>query len=205
VTPATAYEEKHHVPRTLGDRLAKSFIGFLRFTADLLFAKRYGNRAVVLETVAAVPGMVGATLQHLRSLRRMRSDNGWIQLLLDEAENERMHLMTFVQIATPSRFEKIIIVLVQVVFYIAFFVLYLMSPRTAHRLVGYLEEEAVRSYTDYLAGIDSGLCANVKAPSVAIDYWQLDGQSCLRDIILKVREDEAHHRDVNHGLAERLS
>jgi len=32
---------------------------FLRLFADTFFAKRYGHRAVVLETVAAVPGMSG--------------------------------------------------------------------------------------------------------------------------------------------------
>jgi ubiquinol oxidase len=73
----------------------------MRFFADTFFAKRYGHRAVVLETVAAVPGMVGGVLQHLRALRRMEGDRGWIHLLLDEAENERMHLMTFIQIAQP--------------------------------------------------------------------------------------------------------
>ncbi|MDP3968819.1 MAG: ferrochelatase, partial [Nocardioides sp.] len=41
---------------------------------DTFFAKKYGHRAIVLETVAAVPGMVGATLQHLRCLREMRDD-----------------------------------------------------------------------------------------------------------------------------------
>lgn len=43
----------------------------MRFFADAFFSKRYGSRAVVLETVAAVPGMVGGALQHLRALRRM--------------------------------------------------------------------------------------------------------------------------------------
>lgn len=52
----------HHVPRGFGDRFAYAFVRLLRFFADLLFAKRYGHRAIVLETVAAVPGMVGATL-----------------------------------------------------------------------------------------------------------------------------------------------
>jgi ubiquinol oxidase len=26
----------------------------------------------------------------------------------------------------------------------------------------------------------------------------------LRDVVLKVRADEAHHRDVNHGFADEL-
>ena len=35
-------------------------------------------------------------------------------------------------------------------------VLMYLSPRTAHRTVGYLEEAAHRAYTDYLRAVDSG-------------------------------------------------
>jgi ubiquinol oxidase len=149
--------------------------------------------------------MVGGSLQHLRALRRMESDHGWIRTLLDEAENERMHLMTFIQIARPSRLERLLILIVQGVFYNFFFLLYMISPRTAHRVVGYLEEEAVYSYTDYLAGVDDGSYANVPAPEVAIDYWNLSPDACLRDVIIVVRADEAQHRDVNHEFADRLA
>lgn len=196
---------RHYDPRVFGDRLAYAFVKFLRFFADLFFAHRYGHRAVVLETVAAVPGMVGGSLQHLRALRRMQSDHGWIRTLLDEAENERMHLMTFIQIAQPSRFERFLILLAQGGFYNFFFLLYLISPRIAHRVVGYLEEEAVYSYTEYLAGVDNGSYANVAAPQIAIDYWKLAPDARLREVILAVRADEAQHRDVNHGFADALA
>jgi len=91
-----ALSAPHHEPRNLSDRIALTFVKTLRLFADTFFAKRYGHRAVVLETVAAVPGMVGGALQHLRSLRRMEDDGGTIRKLLDEAENEHMHLMTFI-------------------------------------------------------------------------------------------------------------
>lgn len=106
---------------------------FLRFIADTFFAKRYGHRAVVLETVAAVPGMVGGLLQHLKAIRRIRDDEGWIRTLLDEAENERMHLMTFIEIAKPTLFERIVIMVVQAIFYNCYFFLYLfaLARRTA--------------------------------------------------------------------------
>ena len=86
----------HHAPTGFSDRFALGFTTLLRFTADTFFAKRYGHRAIVLETVAAVPGMVGAMFTHLTCLRRMKDDEGWIRTLLEEAENERMHLMTFI-------------------------------------------------------------------------------------------------------------
>ena len=177
----------------------------LRFCADTFFAKRYGHRAIVLETVAAVPGMVGATVNHLKCLRRMCDDKGWIRTLMEEAENERMHLMTFIEVAKPTLFERLVILAVQWVFYLAFFALYLVSARTAHRVVGYFEEEAVISYTLYLKEIDEGRSANVAAPAIARHYWKLPEGATLRDVVLVVRADEAHHRDVNHGFANELA
>jgi ubiquinol oxidase len=197
--------EPHYAPHTLGDRLALGMVKLLRFFADAFFAKRYGHRAIVLETVAAVPGMVAGSLQHLRALRRMESDRGWIRSLLDEAENERMHLMTFIEVARPTRFERLLILVAQGIFFNLFFLLYLVSARTAHRFVGYLEEEAVYSYTEYLAGVDGGTYRNVAAPRIAIDYWKLLPNARLRDVILAVRADEAHHRDINHGFANTLA
>ena len=194
----------HHETRYFTDKLAYRIVKFMRFFADVFFAGRYGHRAVVLETVAAVPGMVGGALQHLRSLRKMKDDDGWIKTLLDEAENERMHLLTFIQIARPSLFERVIIIIAQGVFYNMFFLLYLCSSRVAHRIVGYLEEEAVYSYTEYLEGVDNGKYENVPAPQIAIDYWQLPADARLRDVILVVRDDEAKHRDVNHDFANQL-
>jgi ubiquinol oxidase len=197
--------EQHHPPSDFSDRVAYAFTQFLRFFADAFFARRYGHRAVVLETVAAVPGMVGGTLEHLRSLRRIEGDRGWIRTLLDEAENERMHLMTFMHIARPSGFERLLVLLAQGIFYNFFFLLYLVSPRTAHRVTGYFEEEAVHSYTEYLAAVDDGTHANVPAPRIAIDYWKLAPDARLRDVIVAVRGDEVHHRDINHRFADELA
>ena len=194
----------HHQPKGLSDRVAFGFTKLLRWCADTFFAKRYGHRAVVLETVAAVPGMVGATINHLSCLRRMCDDKGWIKTLMDEAENERMHLMTFIEVAKPTLFERFVIVAVQWVFYLFFFGLYLVSSKTAHRVVGYFEEEAVISYTHYLAEIDEGRSPNVPAPAIAKAYWGLPEDATLRDVVLVVRADEAHHRDVNHSYANEL-
>ncbi|WP_369060791.1 alternative oxidase [Caulobacter sp. 73W] len=195
----------HHNPKGVSDRIAYGFVKALRFCADTFFAKRYGHRAVVLETVAAVPGMVGATLNHLKCLRRMEDDRGWIKTLMDEAENERMHLMTFIEVAKPTAFERFVVVAVQWVFYLFFFALYLISAKTAHRVVGYFEEEAVISYTHYLAEIDEGRSENVGAPELAKRYWSLPDDATLRDVVEVVRADEAHHRDVNHGFANEIA
>jgi ubiquinol oxidase len=193
---------KHHTPAGFSDKFAFYLTKLLRFFADLFFAKRYGHRAVVLETVAAVPGMVAGMIRHMRSLRRMEDDREAIHTLLEEAENERMHLLTFVQIAQPSFLERMLILAAQGIFFVSFFILYVVSGRTAHRLVGYFEEQAVYSYTEYLAEVDSGRLKNVPAPEIAIDYWSLAANATLRDVIIAVRNDEAGHRDVNHEFAD---
>jgi ubiquinol oxidase len=195
----------HHEPQDLSDRVALYITKCLRVGADLFFAKRYGHRAVVLETVAAVPGMVGATITHLNCLRRMVDDDGWIRTLMDEAENERMHLMAFVEIARPTAFERLVVLVAQGAFYIGYFGLYLASRRTAHRLVGYFEEEAVLSYTLYLDELESGRMPNPPAPGIAQRYWKLSNGARLADVVRAVRADEAVHRDVNHGLANELA
>jgi len=191
-------------PQDWDDRISLVFVKFLRFIADSFFARRYAHRAVVLETVAAVPGMVGGMLQHLKMLRHIRDDRGWVRELLDEAENERMHLMTFVQIAQPGLFERMVIMATQAVFFNCYFFLYLFAPKTAHRLVGYFEEEAVVSYTSYLSEIDAGRHENVPAPNLAIAYWNLPTDAKLRDVVIAVRADEAGHRDRNHSFADQL-
>ena len=202
--PEPSSDVVHFVPRDLSDKIAYRTVKFMRFFADKFFAGRYGHRAVVLETVAAVPGMVGGLLQHLKALRHIRDDQGWIKELIEEADNERMHLMTFIHIAEPSRFERLVIMLTQAIFYNFYFFLYLFAPKTAHRMVGYLEEEAVVSYTQYLEQIDAGHVENVEAPQIAKDYWQLADDARLRDVVIVIREDEAGHRDKNHEFADKI-
>uniref|UniRef100_A0A5B7AHU8 Ubiquinol oxidase n=1 Tax=Davidia involucrata TaxID=16924 RepID=A0A5B7AHU8_DAVIN len=193
---------KHHVPKTFLDKIAYRTVKLLRIPTDIFFQRRYGCRAMMLETVAAVPGMVGGMLLHLRSLRKFEQSGGWIKALLEEAENERMHLMTMVELVKPKWYERLLVLTVQGVFFNAFFVLYLFSPKLAHRVVGYLEEEAIHSYTEYLKDIDNGAIENVPAPAIAIDYWRLPKDATLKDVITVIRADEAHHRDVNHFASD---
>jgi len=192
----------HLQPECISDSAALCITRSLRFFADTFFRKRYGHRAVVLETIAAVPGMVGGMLAHFKSLRKMIDDGDFIKELLEEADNERMHLMTFIAIAKPSAFERFIIMAGQFLFGAFYTILYIFFKRTAHRMVGYFEEEAVFSYTEYLNEIDSGKIPNTPAPEVAINYWGLDKSASLREVIEVIRDDEAGHRDRNHAIAD---
>ena len=198
-------QETHYEVKNMSDRVALAITKFLRFIADTFFKKKYGHRAVVLETVAAVPGMVAGMLIHLKSLRTMKADRGWIKILLEEAENERMHLMTFIEVAKPTLFERLIIISAQFIFIFMYSIIYLFSQRTAHRIVGYFEEEAVISYTEYLKELESGVIEDHPAPKIAIDYWYLPLRATLKDVVKVVRDDEAGLRDVNHSFANILN
>ena len=192
-------------PVNFSDKVAYKITMFLRWIADTFFKKRYGHRAVVLETVAGVPGMVAGMWNHLRSLRKMKPDDrGWIKTLLAEAENERMHLMIFIRIAKPNWFERWMIITAQFIFWHFYMFLYIFFPQCAHRMVGYFEEQACISYTEYLKEIDEGRTENIKAPKIAIDYYNLPKGAKLRDVVIAVRKDEEGHRDVNHDMADQI-
>ena len=183
--------------------LAMGMTKFFRFFADTFFAKRYGHRAVVLETVAGVPGMVAGMWLHFKSLRKMKTGFGPdIREMLEEAENERMHLMFFIAIANPNFFERLLVVLAQIIFMVFYFIIYVISYRLAHKMIAYFEEEAVRSYTDYLAMVENGEVENVPAPQLAIDYYKMKKDARLSDLIKCVRADEEHHSKVNHRYAD---
>ncbi|TCD70533.1 hypothetical protein EIP91_002879 [Steccherinum ochraceum] len=225
-----AVEVMHREAKTMSDKLAVVFVRLLRWGFDVLSGYKHKTippgsnlsleelrkqgyvmdeagwmaRCLFLESVAGVPGMVGATLRHLRSLRIMRRDSGWIHTLLEEAENERMHLMTFMTIRQPGLLFRTLILGAQGVFYNLFFFSYLISPQTCHRFVGHLEEEAVLTYTRCIEEIEAGRLpewADKPAPGIAKDYWRLKPDASLLDVIYAIRSDETTHRFVNHSLA----
>ncbi len=179
---------------------------FFRIIADTFFAKRYGHRAVVLETIAGVPGMVAGMLIHLRSLRKMQTGYGdQIREMLAEAENERMHLMFFIEIAKPNIFERFLVIFAQGIFMSFYLFMYIFFPKTSHRMIGYFEDEAVKSYTEYLNLVKSGKVMNIRAPKIAIEYYNLKKNARLSDLIVSVRADEMHHAEVNHDYADNLN
>jgi len=185
--------------KKISDLFARSMTKFFRFIADTFFAKRYGHRAVVLETVAGVPGMVAGVWLHAKSLRKMKT--GWgpkIREMMEEAENERMHLMIFIDIAKPTWLERWIVLFAQLIFILFYTFLYIFFPKTAHRMIHYFEEEAVVSYTQYLHMIKSGQTEDIDAPEIAIEYYNLKKNAKLSDVIVKVRADEEKHAKVNY-------
>ena len=200
-------------PNGLGDRWAAMLTGVFRFFFDTITrysennmtTTKWLNRVIFLETVAGVPGFVGGMCRHLRALRTMRRDRGWINHLLEEAENERQHLMVFMCLRQPGTIFRLAIVATQGVFMNVFFLSYLIAPRICHRFVGYLEEQAVKTYTHMLHDIDHGCLkewGKGKASYEARQYWDLPEDSTWREIVKAIRADESIHRDFNHFLAD---
>jgi ubiquinol oxidase len=127
-----------------------------------------------------------------------------IETLLEDAYNERMHLLTFLKMAEPGWFMKFMILGAQGVFSNGFFFAYLVSPKTCHRFVGYLEEEATKTYSYAIEDLESGKLPgwdNLEAPEIAIKYWNMpEGHRSMRDLLYYIRADEAKHREIHHTL-----
>ena len=59
------------------------------------------------------------------------------------------------------------------------------------------------TYTHILEELNAGrlpMWSRLPAPEIAVKYWQLPTDALMRDVILAIRADEAHHRLVNHTL-----
>lgn len=126
-------------------------------------------------------------------------------MFLEEAQNERMHLLSFIRMKDPGTLFRAAVVAGQFGFGSIFFSAYLISPKFAHKFVGYIEEEACATYTKIIKAIEeapeeSDLAAwrTERAPKIAISYWKLGEEGTVLDLMYAVRADEAEHRDVNH-------
>ena len=207
--------QTHVKPQTWLD---KAIFGFVRGAYHSFnFLTRYDKsnptpqsvqiRLLFLESVAGVPGMVAASMRHFRSLRTMNRDNGWIHTLLEEAENERMHLLVFMTVFNPCRATRLLVIAGQAVLLTALTATYAIHPPALHRFVGYLEETAVVTYSQVISTLQTpgthlhSAWKDLPAPDIARNYWRLDDTAKFLDVIRHIAADETHHRDVNHTFA----
>jgi len=207
----------HEKPTGVLDNAALNAVKVVRFFFDsatgwnnkTITTDKILYRVIFLETIAAVPGMVAAICRHFKSLRSMKRDGGLLHLFLEEANNERMHLLSFIKMKDPSTVFRAAVIFSQFGFGSAFFLSYLVSPKFCHRFVGYIEEEACVTYTKIIEAIEkapegSDLAAwkHEAAPNIARSYWHLGEEGTVLDLMYAVRADEAEHRDVNHAASQ---
>jgi ubiquinol oxidase len=128
----------HREAQTISDKLALKAVKFMRWGLDFatgykhekavalnakdpeaarrkyaMTEEKYMIRNVFLESIAGVPGMVAGMIRHLNSMRRMKRDNGWIETLLEESYNERMHLLVFLKMQKPGPFMRFMVLAAQ--------------------------------------------------------------------------------------------
>ena len=206
----------HHQPKSIADHLMHKFMYGLYHCFNFLTGYRANNptvnaiewRLITLESVAGVPGFVAAGLRHFRSLRTLQRDYGWIPSLLEEAENERMHLLVCLNAFNASVPTRILVYAAQIVMTPLLMGIYLVRPKSMHRLVGYLEETAVKTYINVIKHVDTpgthlhNGWADKAAPKIAINYWKLSNDAKWSDVLKCMMADECNHRDVNHTFAE---
>jgi hypothetical protein len=208
--------------RTFLDSSAYWTIQAVRLGFDVASGYKFGKlnkakilrRVLFLECAAGIPGAVAGTLRHLKSLRTMKRDHGWIQTLLSEAENERMHMlvaqqMHHLRIGKPGFLMRFCVLMTQGVMWNGFFISYILTNgKFCHRLVGHLEESACHTYKDIIAHLEDPANTELHAwgkeaaPEIAINYWKLKKDATVVDVFLQILADEDNHKKVNHALAD---
>lgn len=204
-----------HKPKTISDRIAhgcmyglyKVFNAITGFKPENTPVKAVEWRLIVLESVAGVPGFMAAMFRHFRSLRTLKRDHGWIHTLLEEAENERMHLLLCMKMFEASLLTRAMVVAAQVVMTPLLASVYLVSPHSVHRFVGYLEETACHTYANIIHQIETPGTplhkewSKLPAPKLAKNYYKLADDAMWVDCLKCMFADESNHRDVNHTFA----
>jgi len=151
--------------------------------------------------------MVAAGIRHFRSLRTLHRDHGWIHTLLEEAENERMHLLVCLKMFNVGWFTRSMVVVAQYTVVGFLTLTYVIQPKALHRFVGYLEETASQTYYDLVKACETPGThlhrdwSHLKAPVIAKNYWNLSDDATWVDVLRNLFADETNHRDVNHTFA----
>lgn len=153
-------------------------------------------RLIILESIAGVPGFVAAGFRHFRSLRRLKRDHGWIATLLEEAENERMHLLLCLHTFKAGSITRFLVVTAQMVMTPFLMSVYLVHPKSMHRFVGYLEETACQTYVNVIKNCETPGTKlyndwhTLPAPAIAIGYYRLPTDArwvdCLKCMVREI-------------------
>merc|ERR1719171_784318 len=209
--------QPQHVPTSMVDRsirffvkemLYKGFNYFSGFNYENPTPRSCAFRLIMLESIAGIPGMVAGVCRHFTSLRTLERDHGWIHTLLEEAQNERMHLMVCLKMFDAGLLTRMSVIVAQYICVPLLTAVYLVRPQAMHRFVGYLEETAVKTYTDLVRIVRTEgtelnkAWSDVPASNLAKTYWNMDKDAMWVDVLEQMLADESNHRDVNHTFAD---
>jgi len=208
-----------HKPKSISDHIMNKLMYGLYHTFNFITGydavdpsvKSIEWRLIILESIAGVPGFVAAGVRHFRSLRRLQRDHGWIATLLEEAENERMHLLLCLHTFKANNITRALVVIAQVVMTPFLLSVYLVHPKSMHRFVGYLEETACNTYLNIVHKCETpgtklhAEWGNLPAPAIAVGYYRLPEGALWVDSLKCMMADECNHRDVNHTFADMKS
>ena len=206
--------EKHE-PVTMSDHFMKGVMNVLYHGFNLVTGydpvdpspRSVAWRLIILESFAGVPGFVAAGFRHFYSLRTLKRDHGAIYTFLEEAENERMHLLVCLKMFEASPVTRALCVAAQFGMTPFLALTYAVHPGSMHRFVGYLEETAVQTYDNLVEKTTTpgtklhDEWQGLAAPGIAKAYWKLDRDAKWVDCLQHMLADESHHRDVNHTFA----
>jgi len=187
-----------HKPKTIGDKIVNMTMYGLYHSFNFVTGYQPVNpsvnsiewRLIMLESVAGVPGFVAAGFRHFHSLRTLQRDHGWIATLLEEAENERMHLLVCLRMFKASWVTRVSVVAMQMILTPVLMAVYTVHPKSMHRFVGYLEETACHTYVNIIENIQTeGTNLNVAwkdlaAPEIAKGYWKLPDDATFCDTLM---------------------
>jgi len=204
-----------HEPQSPSDFIMKGIMNTMYHSFNLITGYRENNpsaksiewRLIILESFAGVPGFLAAMYRHFYSLRALQRDHGMIFTLLEEAENERMHLLVCLKMFDASLVTRALVVAAQLTMTPFLALIYAIKPQAMHRFVGYLEETAVHTYSNVIQHVEKEgtelheAWATLPAPAIAKSYWRLADDALWVDALKRMLADEAHHRDVNHIFA----
>lgn len=211
-----ATKDQKHQPVTTSDHIMSNIMKFMYVSFNTITGYRHENptaksiewRLIILESFAGVPGFLAAAFRHFYSLRTLKRDHGSIYTFLEEAENERMHLLVCLKMFKANRITKALVIAAQVSMTPFLMLVYTISPPAMHRFVGYLEETAVETYSNIIENCETpGTNLNrewsqLEAPPIAKTYWNLPEDASWITCLKHILADEAHHRDVNHTFAD---
>eukprot|EP00419_Tripos_fusus_P023060 CAMPEP_0172727794 /NCGR_PEP_ID=MMETSP1074-20121228/91876_1 /TAXON_ID=2916 /ORGANISM="Ceratium fusus, Strain PA161109" /LENGTH=358 /DNA_ID=CAMNT_0013554975 /DNA_START=49 /DNA_END=1122 /DNA_ORIENTATION=- len=196
-----------HVMHVLMSSLYRAFNWVTGFKPENTPVRAVEWRLIVLESFAGVPGFMAAMFRHFRSLRSLQRDHGWIHTLLEEAENERMHLLICMKMFKANFVTRLLVLAAQVCMTPFLAAIYVVHPRAVHRFVGYLEETACLTYANIIHQVETPgtalhkAWADLPAPALAKTYWKLHEDAMWVDCLKCMFADESNHRDVNHTFA----